>query len=98
MRAKNSSFEFCLVLELLQLPKSINPYLDLLLWGGDVVGPVEHLLAKPRSYHCNVHCAGISSMGRTQKLQNDVERTGVEENLRKRGKDSESRKEPLHQS
>jgi hypothetical protein len=65
---------------------------------GDVVGFAEYLPSKPVGYHCHVHCAGVSGMGGTQKLQADVERTGVEQNLRNRGKTPESRKKPLHQS
>ncbi len=74
-------------------PQNLNNYYD-----GDLVGFAEHLPVKPLSYHCHVHCACISGMGGTQKLQTDVERTGVEKNLRNSGKTSERRKEPLHKS
>lgn len=63
--------------------------------GGDLVGFVEHLYSKPYSYNCHVFRASISSMGRAQKLQTNVERTRMEENLRNNRKDSKSRKEPL---
>jgi len=43
--------------------------------GGDLVGFIEHLYSKPLSYNCYVHCARISSMGGTQKLPINVERT-----------------------
>ena len=66
--------------------------------GGDFVGFVEHLHSEPRGYNCYVHCTRISGMGRTQKLSNDVERTGMEKNLRHSRKASARRKEPLHQS
>jgi len=65
---------------------------------GDNVGSAEHLHSEPVSHRRHVHCAGVSGMGGTQKLQADVERTGVEKNLRNRGKNPESRKKPLHQS
>ncbi len=63
--------------------------------GGDLVGFVEHLHSKPYSYNCHVFSACISSMGGTQKLQTNVERTRMEENMRNNRKDSKSRKEPL---
>ena len=65
---------------------------------GDLVGFVEHLHFKSRGYNCHVHCARIPGMGRTQKLQNDVEGTGMEENMQHSRKASASRKKPLHQS
>jgi len=65
---------------------------------GDVIGFVKHLFAKPVGYLGYVHCAGIPGMDRTEKLQNDMERTGVEKNLRNRWKNLEGGKRPFHQS
>ena len=56
--------------------------------GGDLIGPIEHLPAKPLGYSCNVYRASISRMGRTQKLSADVERIGVEKNMRNYSKAS----------
>ena len=72
-------------------PQNLNNYYD-----GDLVGFAEYLPVKPLSYRCHVHCACISGMGGTQKLSTNVERAGMEENLRHSRKASESRKEPLH--
>ena len=59
---------------------------------------MEHLSAKPVNYLGYVPCAGISSMDRTEKLQNDMEGARVEKNLRNRGENLEGGKGPLHQS
>ena len=65
---------------------------------GDVIGFVKHLSAKPVGYIGYVPCAGIPGMDRIEKLQNDMERTGMEKNLRNRGKNLEGGKGSFHQS
>ena len=53
----------------------------------DLIGFVKYLFVKSFGYNSNVYCTSISGMGRTQKLPDDVERIGMEKNLRRRGED-----------
>ena len=69
------------LIEIISVINLMNPQKLNNTYCGDLVGSAEYLHTKPRGYNCHVHCTRIQSMGRTQKLQNDVERTGVEKNL-----------------
>ena len=72
-------------------PQALNRYKR-----GVCVGSARHIHTKPDSHSRHVHRAGVSGMGGTQKLQNDVERTRMAKNLQHSRKDTARRKKPLH--